>query len=72
MILVPKARPCSKLHDGYQNSLQLFVLLSVRKEKRSVLELRVNPVYEKCGSFHLHPDRPFHSLRALSSGDWQN
>ena len=35
MILVPKERACSKLHDGYQNSIQLFVLLSLRKELRA-------------------------------------
>ena len=45
MILVPKERAWSKLHDDDKNFYNFFVLLPKMKERKSVLELRANPVH---------------------------
>ena len=44
MILVPKERACSKLHDNDKNCDNFLVLLPIMKERKSVLELRTSPV----------------------------
>ena len=44
MILVPKERTCSKLHDDYKNIYNFMVFITNNEGKRSVLELRANPV----------------------------
>ena len=44
MVLVPKERTCSKLHDNYKNIYNVMVFITNNEGKRSVLELRANPV----------------------------
>ena len=44
MILVPKKRACSKLHDDYKNIYNFVVFITNNEGKKSVLELRANPV----------------------------
>ena len=44
MILVPKERACSKLHDDYKNIYNSMVFITNNEGKRSVLELRADPV----------------------------
>ena len=44
MILVPKERACSKLHDDYKNIYNFVVFITNNEGKKSVLESRANPV----------------------------
>ena len=44
MILVPKERACSKLHDDFKNIYNFIVFISNNEGKRSVLELKANLV----------------------------
>ena len=45
MILVPKERACSRLHDDYKNIYNFVVFITNNEGKRSVLELRANSVW---------------------------
>ena len=44
MILVPIERACSKLHEDFNNFYNFMVFITNNEGKRSVLELRANPV----------------------------
>ena len=58
MILVPKEQACSKLHDGYHYSIRIFCSVIIKKGKRSVLELRANPVQWIRESYVMSDKRP--------------